>query len=127
MQLQVAMLLLLGAPYAWAQPAFEVASVKPSNGGVRQSSFELVPGGERLTVRNMYLGLIVQRAYGLDELQFARPTPPLLREPYDIDAEAEHPASRAEMMRMLRALLEDRFQLRLHRESKEVTGYALVR
>ena len=46
---------------------------------------------------------------------------------YDINAEAEDNAS-AEMMQgpMLRALLEDRFQLKLHRETREIPVYALT-
>ena len=46
---------------------------------------------------------------------------------YSIDAKPESPQTRAVMGGpMLRVLLEDRFQLKLHRESKEVAVYALV-
>jgi bla regulator protein BlaR1 len=46
---------------------------------------------------------------------------------YTIDAKAEGPA-RQEMMRgpMLQALLEDRFQLKIHRESREMPVYELT-
>jgi uncharacterized protein (TIGR03435 family) len=46
---------------------------------------------------------------------------------YDINAEAEENAS-AEMMQgpMLQALLEDRFKLKIHRETREIPVYALT-
>jgi uncharacterized protein (TIGR03435 family) len=46
---------------------------------------------------------------------------------YTIDAKAEHPSS-PEMMRgpMMQALLEDRFQLKIHRESREMPVYELT-
>jgi uncharacterized protein (TIGR03435 family) len=53
-----------------------------------------------------------------------------MREPsaerYDIDATAGHPVSRRDIVRMLQALLTDRFKVSLHRETKEALGYALV-
>ncbi len=106
--------------------AFEVASVKLNRSGAREGSFQFSPGGERLTVRNTFLGVIIMRAFEVDELQFTRPTPPLLRERYDLDAKADHPVSRAEMMRLLQNLLRERFKLSLRRETKEVSGHALV-
>jgi len=46
---------------------------------------------------------------------------------YDIQAKAENPsATHQELIQMLQALLADRFKLKFHRETKEVSGYALV-
>jgi uncharacterized protein (TIGR03435 family) len=44
---------------------------------------------------------------------------------YDIDAKAEGNATRPELLRMLRTLMEDRFQLRAHTETREVPVYTL--
>jgi uncharacterized protein (TIGR03435 family) len=110
-----------------AAPSFEVASVK-ANQSNEPAAFEITP--QRLTFRNYQIGRVIMRAYNASERQFSAPaaTPLLaiLTGKYDIDAKAPHPASRAEMMAMLRSLLADRFKLALRRETKEVSGYALV-
>ncbi len=48
--------------------------------------------------------------------------------PFSIDAKADEGSTttRAQLMEMMRTLLEDRFKLKFHREMKEVPGYALV-
>jgi uncharacterized protein (TIGR03435 family) len=47
-------------------------------------------------------------------------------EVYNIDAKAEMPATEAQLKLMLRALLEERFKLKVHRETREMPVYALV-
>jgi uncharacterized protein (TIGR03435 family) len=107
------------------QRSFEVASVKASQGDGRDL-FEISPGGDRLTIRNTFLGVILMKALNFDEPQFTMPTSPLLRDRFDIEAKVDGSASRSEMMLMLQRLLTERFKLAFHRESKEVPGYALV-
>src|SRR5262249_25643195 len=46
---------------------------------------------------------------------------------YEIQAKAEGPATMAELKLMLQDLLADRFKLKLHREKKEMSVYALTR
>src|SRR5215472_1935330 len=52
----------------------------------------------------------------------------LSSEHYDIEALAPDPAkvTEAQLYAMLRTLLEDRFQLKLHRESRDTQGFELV-
>jgi uncharacterized protein (TIGR03435 family) len=45
---------------------------------------------------------------------------------YQIDAKAAATASRGQMFLMLQSLLEDRFQLKIHRDTKEMPVFALV-
>lgn len=119
---------LMPAVFALASLAagqqFEVASVKPSSGATRTLIIQFSADG--LTARNAPVGMLIMRAFRLDESQFTRPTPKLVLERYDVDARADHAASLAEKERMLQALLADRFHLKLRRETKEVSGYALV-
>ena len=49
------------------------------------------------------------------------------RDRFDLDARADRVRPQAELERMLQALLADRFGLRLHRETREVDGYSLIR
>jgi uncharacterized protein (TIGR03435 family) len=107
------------------QPKFEVASIRPSRVGVRGGSMEFARGGERFTMTNMPLGALLLVAYDITVRQVSDP-PNAISEKYDIVAKAEHPVSRAEMLRMIQALLADRFKLVLRREKKEVPIYALT-
>ncbi len=138
---------LAAAGQVAAQPAvtpkFEVASIKPSttcadsaakNGrGGAPGIFD--PG--RLDLRCRTAMDLIRMAY----VQYpdgkrkppGRPTPVsggpawLDSVRYDIDAKAESPQT-PDMMRgpMTQALLEDRFQLKIHRETREVAVYALT-
>jgi uncharacterized protein (TIGR03435 family) len=49
-------------------------------------------------------------------------------ERFDIEAKAENPstATEAQLLAMLQNLLADRFRLKIHRETKEVSGHALI-
>jgi len=115
---------------AWGQgttgaPVFEVASVRLNKTGVRGGSVEFSAGGERFTGTNMPFGAYMVIAYGITPRQLSAPDG-FLSEKYDIAAKAEHAVSRDQMLRMLQALLADRFKLVLRREMKEVQVYALV-
>jgi uncharacterized protein (TIGR03435 family) len=86
---------------------------------------EFSRGGERFTAVNMPLAAIVVVAYNITVRQLSG-SDPLLFERYDIAAKAERPARKDDMLRMLQALLADRFQLAVRRETKEVPVYALT-
>ena len=110
---------------AWGQatrPQFEVASVKPA-GSRGAATLRRLPG--RLTGRAP-LRAFIQAAYGLEPFQIDGGPQWIGSEPYEIDAKAAGDPGRAQMFRMLQALLEDRFQLRVHRESREMPIYALA-
>src|SRR5260370_11261727 len=108
-----------------ARLVFEVASVKPSKGEVRGASADFSEGGQRFTATTMPLGGLILMAYNITVRQLSGPGP-VLSERYDVAAKAERSVSRDQMLRMLQALLVDRFKLVLHRETKEVPVYALV-
>lgn len=105
--------------------AFEVVSVKVHKGGEKQAYFESTRN--RLAIRNLPVGDIIMRAYRAHQQQWSlAPRLTIPNDTYDIDAKPAHPVSRAEMMLMLQNLLADRFKLTLHRDIKEIAGYALV-
>jgi uncharacterized protein (TIGR03435 family) len=80
---------------------------------------------ERFTATNIPLGGLILMAYSITVRQISVQDP-LLSERYDIAAKAEHAVSRDQMLRMLQALLAERFKLVVHRETREVPVYALV-
>jgi uncharacterized protein (TIGR03435 family) len=107
-----------------ARPAFEVASVKParSDGPI---DLRVTPGG-RLTVTNLTVAVLIREAYGVKHYQVSGGPAWLSADGFDINAKAEGEPSRPQMMLMLQTLLEDRFKLKVHRETREGNVYFLA-
>ena len=112
---------------AQTAPKFEVATVKlsalPNPGG-----FFTFPSPGRLSAPNFPLRMLIGFAYSGNG-----PGPEITGGPkwinedrYNIQAQAEGPATPAELRLMLRTLLAERFALKMHTESKEIDVYALV-
>jgi uncharacterized protein (TIGR03435 family) len=116
----VAALALFAQPAA--RPKFEVASVKPA----MDQGFQRVrplPGG---LSANASVSLLMQNAYALQPFQIVNAPVWTNSERYAIDAKADGAASRERLFLMLQALLEDRFQLKTHHETRELPVYSLV-
>jgi bla regulator protein blaR1 len=122
----VAVALVLHGPLRPAQtpgqlPEFEVASIK------RNKTNERMYYGLRnasLTVRNMTVMGLIQTAYGKRAFQISGGPAWIASEGFDIEAKAERPQKATHDM--LKSLLASRFQLTLHRETKETGIYSLV-
>jgi uncharacterized protein (TIGR03435 family) len=146
-------LALMTAPHILAQsaaeapPRFEVASIRPceaGGGGGRGEGAGTGSGGSspgRLQVRCGTLDSLIQQAYHIfpngrpfkgnvthDSLNRIEGGPAWINsERYNINAVPQGSPS-LEMMRgpMMQALLEDRFKLKIHRETREVPAYVLT-
>jgi uncharacterized protein (TIGR03435 family) len=105
--------------------AFEVASVKPSQAAPGSGSGITSEEG-RISGRNVTLKRCIRGAYGLPEAQIFGGPKWVDDDRYDIDAKAAGPAGDRELMAMLQALLAERFKLVFHRETRALSGYALV-
>ncbi len=110
--------------------AFEFASVHENRSDEKNvSNFPLNPGpqfgqvGGVLRARNMLLLQYIVFAYKPDSAQIGQlrqSLPDWARGAhYDIEAKATGPASKDEMRAMMRSLLEDRFGMRVHRETEQ--------
>jgi uncharacterized protein (TIGR03435 family) len=108
---------------AQPQPAYVVASIKPNTSGSSNSSSRGSQG--QVVFTNQSLKRLIERAYNVKPFQV---TGPEWMENARFDIVAKYPPDTKDDDRslMLRALLEDRFKLAVHRESKEMPGYALV-
>ncbi len=114
---------------AQRKPAFEVTSVKPNTSAdFRGAQMQFLPGG-RFVATNYPLQFVIAAAWNVP---FQGPRlsggPEWLRsERFDIEAKAANGAvPRADMRLMLQALLEDRFKLKMRRESKELPIFAVI-
>jgi uncharacterized protein (TIGR03435 family) len=111
-----------------AKPRFEVASVKPSATDPLAFPRSSPPTPGRFTMLDVPLSLLVQRAYGpLVDFQIVGGPDWLRSRRFDIQAKAENAAADMDaMLPMLKTLLEERFQLKVHTETREMPIYALV-
>lgn len=106
-----------------ARPAYEAASVKSNNSGDGHTGVDGYQG--RIVFTNMPLQRLIAGAYGIGPFQVEGPAW-LASERFDVVATYAASSTPAERLQMLRGLLEDRFKLAVHRESKQEPGYALV-
>ncbi len=106
-------------------PRFEVASIKPASPDARGSYIDNLPGG-RMDISNFTLRQMIIFAWKLQPDQVAGGPPWIETEHFNINAKAETKPSDGDMQLMVRALLEDRFQLAVRHENKEMPIYEIV-
>lgn len=105
---------------------FEVGTVKPTppnapDGGVRPA-----PGGRRYVGTGLPLRSYLYVAYQVKEEQITGGPAWVDKERYDLNAEAEKPASIEDLHIMLQNILTEKFKLKFHFEQKEMQAYVLT-
>jgi uncharacterized protein (TIGR03435 family) len=136
----------LAASYLFAQQApltFEVASVRPStsgmsgvHGGCHGVDSKLEPGDSappplgRCVIADGRLSHMIAMVYRVQSIGHIMGAPDWVMagdERFTIQAKTENAnATEAELWQMMRNLLEDRFRLRYHWETKKMSGFALL-
>jgi uncharacterized protein (TIGR03435 family) len=112
-----------------ASPAFEVASVKPADPGEPSPgdiarNMDNSPG--HFLMRNVPLRFCIEWAWDLKDYEVTGPDWIRNENRYDIVANAPGPVPENDMRQMLQALLTDRFQMKIHRETKNLDVYELL-
>lgn len=109
-----------------APPRFEVASVKPSAADPSSPSSGLKTAHGRLTATNVTLKRCIVGAFGVGPNQVFGGPAWLDSGRFDIVAKAAQPIDDdAALMAMLQALLAERFQLRIRRETRIAEAFLL--
>ena len=117
------------------RPEFEVASVRavpPDNNSESYMPTLDIPPGGTLRISNRRLDEIIMVAYDIGVKQLSGPrwlteptTDPTLVTRFEIVAKIPADAKKGQVPLMLQKLLEDRFKLQVHRESRPTQIYAL--
>jgi len=111
---------------------FEVASIRANNSGpprVQANRFTYSPGGLYKATNVTLVDIIVRGVYQTRRIQMRGGPDWIDSQRFDIAAKADSTGGGItpdQWKQMVRALLEDRFKLVLHRETKETPVYALV-
>ena len=108
-----------------AQQTFEVASIKRNTSGDPRSGTRTLPGG-RVAIINLELRQVIRDAYGSKDLDVLGGPDWLDRDRWDINASGGTGNADEPLEPMLKALLADRFKLRVHVEMQERPIYALL-
>jgi uncharacterized protein (TIGR03435 family) len=110
--------------------AFEVASIKPSGPAV-VGSYTSLKGGpgsadpSQISYSRVALKQMILLAYSIKDYQLFGPDW-LETERYDVKATIPPNTSKDQFVEMLQSMLEERFGLVVHRESRQVSIYQLI-
>jgi uncharacterized protein (TIGR03435 family) len=114
-----------------ALPAWDVSTVKPASPDARGSMFNITPDGIKIT--NVPLWTIVREAFGLENDRLFGGPGWSKTSSFDIEAKVaseDAPKLKALTMeqrrQMMVALLEERFGLKYHHETRDLSMYELV-
>jgi uncharacterized protein (TIGR03435 family) len=124
------------APSGTKRPSFEVATVKPNVSGDSRVAILGQPGG-RFVSTGVSLKMLVGFAYRVRDFQISGGPNWITSDRWDIEGRAEEgaiprptgppdPSVPDPMSLMVQSLIEERFQLKVHRETKEFPVYELV-
>jgi len=124
-----ALLLIAATCIGQDKPAFEVASIKPNLGGPESGfAFDIAPSG-RVMARNVDFRILLRTAYGLRESQVPEEPPAIRNRRFDVQAQPAQSSvavPNERVRQMLQRLLEDRFRLKWHWESRPSRAYGLT-
>jgi uncharacterized protein (TIGR03435 family) len=126
---RIAMVLAASIQVAQSQDAalpakFDVVSIKLNTSGDFNAGIHSFP--HRFEARNVWLRYLIQFAWNVKDFQLTGGPGWIGSDRYNVEATADKNANAEQQRLMVQALLEDRFQLKLHRESRESLAYALV-
>ncbi len=108
--------------------AFTVVSIKPNQSSDNRFMLRPLPGGG-LTATGVTLTMLVMFAYGVASYQISGAPSWMGTERWDIEAKTDGVQGRLppnQFSVLLRGLIEDRFQLKTRRKTKNLPVYALV-
>jgi len=118
--------LVYGQAPAPARPEFEVASIKPSAPlAANQARAGLRIDGAQVSCTAFSLNDLLGIAYRVRNYQISGPEW-MASERFDINAKLPAASAAKELPEMFQALLEERFQMKMHREKRDLPVYGLV-
>ncbi len=109
-----------------ANPSFDVATIKPSKPDTQGKFFRVQ--GDRFTTMNTSLADLIKAAYNVQDKQIVGAPAWVFSDHYDIAAQPDIPGTpnQAQLKTMIQKLLADRFQLKFHKDQKELSAYVLT-
>jgi uncharacterized protein (TIGR03435 family) len=109
-----------------ADPSFEVATIKPSKPDEPGKMFRVQ--ADRFSTVNTTLADLIKFAYDVQDKQILNAPDWMTTDKFDIAAQPDVPGSpnTKQLKLMVQKLLASRFQLKFHRDKKELSAYVLT-
>lgn len=127
LSLAITTLALAQVPDSEKKVEFEVASIRPA---VQDNDHDSNTDNGRYRTHNLTLKRLITIAYGIDIREISGGPGWVDSDSYDINAKIPEQfaqnRTRDTVPRMVQSLLADRFQLVIHREANQISGYELV-
>jgi uncharacterized protein (TIGR03435 family) len=122
------MVLLLSGVRGQSPQQFKVAVIRPNLAGAGAGTNFNLFAGERLRITNEPVKLLIRSAFQIQNAQIMGGPGWLDTDRYDIKAKTGRPEriEPGQLGPLLQSLLAERFNLKFHRETRELTVYALV-
>lgn len=114
------------APPTKAPLAFEVATIRPTAPDARGGGIRPMPAGQGYVATGIPLKLMIRLMYTLTDSQVVGGPDWINTDRWDVQAKADHSANINELHEMFQTLMADRFQLKFHKENKDLPMYELV-
>jgi uncharacterized protein (TIGR03435 family) len=110
-----------------ADPAFDVATIKPNPSGAAQMQ-QLTINGRNFRIRNGSLGDLIAFAFSVQAKQIVGGPDWIDKDRYDIDAipDQEGSPNPQQLRTMIRKLLASRFALTFHHDKRELSAFVLT-
>jgi uncharacterized protein (TIGR03435 family) len=105
------------------RPSFEVVSIKPS-GFERRVTMAPQPNG--LFAESVTTRMLIRNAYRVQEFQIEGGPNWITQDRFTVDAKAAGRIGPGQFPLMVQSMLEDRFKLKVHRETREMPVFALI-
>jgi uncharacterized protein (TIGR03435 family) len=109
-----------------ANPSFEVATIKPSDPDKPQKGINVQ--GTHFRTRSTTLADLIGFFYSVQQKQIVGAPDWVSSDKWDIEGQPDVPGTpnKKQLMSMVQKLLANRFQLKIHTESKEMPAYVLT-
>ena len=105
--------------------SFEASTVRPNKTGANRVLMRMAPGGI-WDASNVTLESMIRLAYRLQEFQLVGGPAWIYTDRFDIQAQSAQGMAPGQFGERMQSLLTDRFNLKVHRETRELPIYALM-
>lgn len=108
-----------------AHPSFEVATIKPADPKEMNGNFQIE--GDLLSIKNQTVNSLISVSFGIHQKQIVGDPAWLGTERFDIEGKADLAGepNLQQIQEMIQKLLRDRFDLKFHRDKRDLSIYAI--
>ena len=106
--------------------AFDVAMIKPTAPEVRGGAIKPMPSGQGYMAQGIPLKLMIRLMYTITDSQVVGGPDWINTDRWDVQAKADGSYNVDQLHQMFQALMADRFELKFHREKRDLPAYELV-